>query len=161
MILSQLSSVSSAYIHVHHSTRIWFQKKKHQKRRTLTCIIESITNAAIFILPTKKNESVRLIRKESCCHDDGGDVKEMLARKIMDQEINTWNRGFLYCICHTLWIDWHMSFGLEQEGGSSLPWCWHILSIPLTTGRGTGPETCGLDDVFIPDDLCSHPEALC
>ena len=38
---------------------------------------------------------------------------------------------------------------------------WHILSTPLTTGRGTGAETCGLDDVFPADDLCSHTEALC
>ena len=37
----------------------------------------------------------------------------------------------------------------------------HILSIPLTTGRGTSAETCGLDDVFPPDDLGSRPEALC
>ena len=41
-----------------------------------------------------------------------------------------------------------------------LPWLWHILFIPLTTGLGTGAETCGLD-VFPPDDLCSRPEALC
>ena len=55
-----------------------------------------------------------------------------------------------------------MIFGLEQEGGSlSLPWRWHILSIPLTTGRGASAETCGLDDVFPPDDLGSRPEALC
>ena len=40
-------------------------------------------------------------------------------------------------------------------------WRWHILSIPLTTGRGTSAETCGLDDVFPPDDLGSRPEALC
>ena len=46
--------------------------------------------------------------------------------------------------------------GLEQEDGR-----WHIISIPWTTGRGTGAETCGLDDVFPPDDLCSRPEALC
>ena len=43
----------------------------------------------------------------------------------------------------------------------SLPWRWHILSIPLTTGRGTSAETCGLDDVLPPDDLGSRPEALC
>ena len=43
----------------------------------------------------------------------------------------------------------------------SLPWRWHILSIPLTTGRGTSAETCWLDDVFPPDDLGSRPEALC
>ena len=24
----------------------------------------------------------------------------------------------LYCICYTIWIDWHMIFGLEQDGGS-------------------------------------------
>ena len=42
-----------------------------------------------------------------------------------------------------------------------LPWRWHILSIPLTTGRGKGVEICGLDDMFPPDDLCSRPEALC
>ena len=48
-----------------------------------------------------------------------------------------------------------------RMGVWSLPWRWHILSIPMTTGRGTGAETCGLDDVFPPDDLCSRPEALC
>ena len=55
-----------------------------------------------------------------------------------------------------------MIVGLEQEYGSLIaPMALaHILSIPLTTGRGTGAETCGLDDVFPPDDLCSRPEAL-
>ena len=46
-----------------------------------------------------------------------------------------------------------------RVGVWSLPWRWHILSIPLTTGRGTSAETCGLDDVFPPDDLGSRPEA--
>ena len=49
---------------------------------------------------------------------------------------------------------------IRKVGVWSLPWRWHILFIPLTTGRGTGAETCGLDDVFPPDDLCSRPEAL-
>ena len=49
----------------------------------------------------------------------------------------------------------------RRVGVWSLPWRWHILSIPLTTGRGTGAETCELDDVFPPDDLCSCPESLC
>ena len=39
----------------------------------------------------------------------------------------------------------------------SLPWRWHILSILLTVGRGISAETCGLDDVFLPDNLCSRP----
>ena len=30
-----------------------------------------------------------------------------------------------------------------------------------TTGRGTSAETCGLDDVFPPDDLGSRPETMC
>ena len=38
-----------------------------------------------------------------------------------------------------------------------LLWRWHILSIPLKAGRGIGAETCGLDDVFPPDDLGSGP----
>ena len=28
-----------------------------------------------------------------------------------------WQQKLLYCICYTIWIDWHMTFGLEQEGG--------------------------------------------
>ena len=35
------------------------------------------------------------------------------------------------------------------------PWRWHILSIPLEAGRGISAETCGLDDMFPPDDLGS------
>ena len=49
----------------------------------------------------------------------------------------------------------------RRVGVWSLPRRWQILSIPLTTGRGTSAETCGLDDVFPPDDLGSRPEALC
>ena len=38
-----------------------------------------------------------------------------------------------------------------------LQWRWHIISIPLKSGRGVSAETCGLDDVFPPDDLGSGP----
>ena len=31
---------------------------------------------------------------------------------------NYWQQKLIYCICYTIWIDWHMIFGLEQEGGS-------------------------------------------
>ena len=59
-------------------------------------------------------------------------------------------------------MDWHIIFGLEQEGGSLIaPMALAHLSIPLTTGRGTSAETWGLDDVFPPDDLGSRLEALC
>ena len=31
---------------------------------------------------------------------------------------NYWQQKLLYCVCYTIWIDWHMIFKLEQEGGS-------------------------------------------
>ena len=31
---------------------------------------------------------------------------------------NYWQQKLLYCICYTIWIAWHMIFGLEQEGES-------------------------------------------
>ena len=34
-------------------------------------------------------------------------------------------------------------------------------SSPLIAGREISTETCGLDDVFPPDDLCFCPETLC
>ena len=37
------------------------------------------------------------------------------------------------------------------------PWRWYILSIPLKARRGISAKTCGLDDVFSPDDLGSGP----
>ena len=37
-------------------------------------------------------------------------------------------------------------------------WRWHIFSIPLGTGPGLSAKTCGLDDVFPPDDLGCGPE---
>ena len=43
---------------------------------------------------------------------------------------------------------------------SLLPWRWHIVSILLNAGRGLSAETCGLDDVFPPEDLGSCPEPL-
>ena len=75
---------------------------------------------------------------------------------------NYWQQKLLYCICYTseLIDTWFLDLN-RRVGVWSLPWRWHILSNPLTTGRGTGAETCGLDDVFPPDDLCSRPEALC
>ena len=76
--------------------------------------------------------------------------------KIIDSK----NSSTAYVILYEL-IDSCVLDSKRRVGVWSLPWRWHILSTPLTTGRGTGPETCGLDDVFPPDDLCSCPEALC
>ena len=70
------------------------------------------------------------------------------------------NSSTAYVILYELIDTWFLDSN-RRVGVWSLPWRWHILSIPLTTGRGTSAETCGLDDVFPPDDLGSHPDALC
>ena len=70
-------------------------------------------------------------------------------QKITELEIK-----LLYCICSNVQIDYAKGFVLEQEHGSTLlPWHWHILSTPIEAGRGIRAKTCGLDDVFPPDDL--------
>ena len=69
------------------------------------------------------------------------------------------NSSTAYIILYELIDTWFLDSN-RRVGVWSLSWRWHILSIPLTTGRGTGTETCGMD-VFPPDDLCSRPEALC
>ena len=66
----------------------------------------------------------------------------------------------LYIILYKLIDTWVLDSN-RRVGVWSLPWGWHILSIPLRTGRGTSAETCGLDNVLPPDDIGSRPEALC
>ena len=66
----------------------------------------------------------------------------------------------IYVILHKLIDTWFLDSN-RRVAVWSLPWRWDILSAPFTTGRGTGAESCGLDDVFPPDDLCPHPEAMC
>ena len=73
-------------------------------------------------------------------------------------ELLTANTPLLHMLYYMNWLTHDF---WTRTGGWEFPWRWHILSIPLTTGRGTGAETCGLDDVFPPDDLCSRLEALC
>ena len=65
-----------------------------------------------------------------------------------------------YVILYKLMDTWFLDSN-RRVGVWSLPWRWHILSDPLTTGRGTSAITCGLDDVFPPDNLGFRPEALC
>ena len=74
--------------------------------------------------------------------------------------IDSKNSSTAYVILYELIDTWFLDSN-RRVGVWSLPWRWHIISIPLTTDRGTGAETCRLDDVFPPDDLCSRPEALC
>ena len=74
--------------------------------------------------------------------------------------IDSKNSSTAYVILYELTDTWFLDSN-RRVGVWSHPWRWHILSIPLTTGRGTGAKTCGLDDVFPPDDLCSRPKAMC
>ena len=57
-------------------------------------------------------------------------------------------------MCSNELIDHVMGFRREKGMGVYLLlWCWRILSIPLEAGRRISAATCGLGDVFPPDDL--------
>ena len=92
-----------------------------------------------------------IVAKTFCCNDHI--ITEF---GIIDSKNSSTAYVILYELINTWFLDSNRRVGVWSP-----PWRWHILSIPLTTGRGTGAETCGLDGVFPPDDLCSRPEALC
>ena len=94
--------------------------------------------------------SISCCKKTFYCND----------HKITEFGITDKNSSTAYIVLYK-WIDTWFLDSDRRVGVWSLPWRWHILSIPLTTGRGTSAETCGLDDVFPPDDLGSRPETLC
>ena len=99
---------------------------------------------------TQHIESSYILQKTFYCND----------HKITEFGITDKNSFTAYIVLYK-WIDTWFLDSNRRVGVWSLPRRWHILSIPLTTGRGTSAETCGLDDVFPPDDLGSRPEALC
>ena len=94
--------------------------------------------------------SINCCKKTFYCND----------HKITEFGITDKNSSTAYIILY-IWIDTWFLDSNRRVGVWSLPWRWHILFIPLTTGWGTSAETCGLDDIFPPDDLGSRPEALC
>ena len=94
--------------------------------------------------------SINCCKKTFYCND----------HKITEFGITDKNSSTAYIVLYK-WIDTWFLDSNRRVGVWSLPWRWHILSIPLTTGRGTSAETCGLDDLFPPDDLGSRPETLC
>ena len=94
--------------------------------------------------------SINCCKETFYCHD----------HTITEFGITNKNSSTAYVILYELIDTWFMDSN-RRVGVWSLPWRWHILSIPFTTGRGISAETCGLDDVFPPDDLGSRPEALC
>ena len=71
---------------------------------------------------------------------------------------DTKNSSTVYVIMYEL-IMYNGSGCWTRTGGWDylLPLGWHILTIPLETGRGISAKTRGLDDVFPPDDLGSGP----
>ena len=74
--------------------------------------------------------------------------------------IDNKNSSTAYVILYELIDTWFLDSN-RRVGVWSHPWRWHILSIPLKTGRWTSVENCVLNDVFPSDDLGSRPEALC
>ena len=94
--------------------------------------------------------SINCCKKTFYCND----------HKITEFGITDDNSSTAYIVLYK-WIDTWFLDSNRRVGVWSPPWRWHFLLIPLTTGRGTIAETCGLDDVFPPDDLGSRPEALC
>ena len=70
--------------------------------------------------------------------------------------IDTKNSSTAYVVMYRLL---HYGFRTRTGGWEFWlhPWRWHNLSIPLKAGRGISVETCGMDDVFPPDDLGSGP----
>ena len=109
--------------------------------------IMSTTSHKIYILHLLIVEKKK---KKKYCND----------HKITEIRITDKNSSTAYIVLYE-WIDTWFLDSNRRVGVWSLPWRWHILSIPLTTGRGTSAETCGLDDAFPPDDLGSRPEAQC
>ena len=95
--------------------------------------------------------SINCWEKTFYCNDD----------KIMEIDtIHSKNSSTAYVILYELIDTWVLDSN-RRVGVWSLPRRWHIRSTLLMTGRGISTETCGLDDAFPPDDLCSRPEALC
>ena len=94
--------------------------------------------------------SINCCKKTFYCND----------HPITESGITDKNSSTAYIMLYKLIDTWFLDSN-RRVGFWSLPWRWHIISIPLTTGRGTSAETCGLDDVLPPDDLGSRPEALC
>ena len=76
--------------------------------------------------------------------------------EIIDSKNSSTAYVILYELIDLLVLDSNRSVGVW-----SLLWRWHTLSILLTTGQGISADTRGLDDVFLPDDLCSRPETRC
>ena len=75
--------------------------------------------------------------------------------KITDFEIvDSKNSSTTYV--YALWIALLVLDSNRRLGVWLPPWRWHIISILLIAGRGKSVDTCGLDDVFSPDDLCSQ-----
>ena len=81
--------------------------------------------------------------------------------KITEFEIiDSKNSSTAYVILYEL-VDLRVLDSNRRVGVWLLSWRWQILPILLIASRGISAETCGLGDVFPPDDLFSRPETLC
>ena len=89
----------------------------------------------------------------SCCNKNSNAT----TIKITEFEIiNSKNSPTAYVVLFELIELWVLESN-KRVGVCLLPWHWHILSIPLITGRWISAVPRGLNDVFPPDDHCSRP----
>ena len=70
-------------------------------------------------------------------------------------------KKLIYCICSNISIDYVIVCGLEQGGSLITPMALAHPPHPVKGGRGISAKPCGLDDVFLPDDLRSSPYTQC
>ena len=73
---------------------------------------------------------------------------------------NNWQQKLLYCIPYTIWIEWHIIFGLNKEGGSliapmTLPHPLHWEQVEEQAPEHVGWMMCFLLMTFVPvQKLC-------
>ena len=82
--------------------------------------------------------SINCCKKTFYCND----------HKITEFGITDKNSSTAYIILYKWIFTWFLDSN-RRVGVWSLPWRWHILSIPLTIGRGTSAETCGWTMCFL------------
>ena len=115
----------------------------------LILVLEALSHEFRLYIPVTTLHLSIVAKKTFYCND----------HTITEFGIADKNSSTAYVILYELIDTWFLDSN-RGVGVWSLSWRWHILSIPFTTGRATSTETCGLDDVFPPDDLGSR-QKLC
>ena len=90
----------------------------------------------------------------NCCK------KKYIATTAQLRNLKLFIAKLLYCICYTLWIDWLMSFGLEQEGEILITPMAHPLH-PINSRSRKKRRNQWVGRCASSWWLLSHPQNLC